>query len=255
VDGEAPVQEDLSSNPEIARAQKEFYSKTQEVAREKRWVAEVRRIIDEYNGKIRNVQRHTQITEAELRKSRKTIVTMIKASKQAKLEKELQAALESLKKLESTSLALNGKMSELTQTKLGLKATIGKIQQVITHSSRAGSAVMMQLQEAVKPTSDELRLMEQEAANQGAKTLFGSLIQLVNEAHGRHQMHHQARVVAKATKATKPEPEALLSDADISVRAAAIAAKYADEENQRLHTNLPLRALAVTDLESDSDLE
>jgi len=257
------IQEEYSSNPSIARAQRAYYSKLKELVKEKRWMAEVSRIIEEYNFKIRNVNKHAAATERELRKSRKDIVGMIKAEKQAKLQKELEAALESLQKLEATSQALNGKMQELTQTKLGLKQTITKIQRVISSSGGGGgSGSMLELQEVVKPTADEQQYADKVAANESAKKLFGSLLELVGKSGlgGRLSNTQRSRrptISIDLDRAREEEEQESVAPADdlssISSRAAAIAAKYAKEENDHLHTNLPLRTLSVREYKKASD--
>jgi len=249
-----PAQE-LSSNPQIAAAQQAFYAKTQEVVQEKQWVAQVKQIIHEYQHKIKNVQKHTHLTEAELRKSRKSIVAMIKAEKQAKLEQELKAALDSLKKLETTSQHLTGKMSELTHTKLGLRAVIAKIQHAV--HLKPNSPTFVALQEVIKPSPLELSVV-QEQANRGAKDLFGSLLQLVNEVHANHLEHERQHELEdkKTVKATAQEDndEGETNDLqDVSDRVAQIAAKYADEENDRLHAKLSLRGLSAKEYEIDED--
>jgi len=270
--GMEPPQEEYSSNPQIARAQKEFYEKQKEVTRERQWILEVRRIIDEYNLKIKNVQRHLYLSQGELNKSRKNIVDMIKAEKQAKLEKELQAALESLQKLESTSSALNYKMSELAQTKLGLKNTIKKIQHVIgSNPAMAGSRSLMQLSEVIKTSPDEEKFQAQVAANNHAKQLFTNLLQLVSKAHLHTEKPSKpSRELKLRQHARAPRGVTLAFDDDedekdnaqqggddevnaISSRASAIASKYAQEENKRLHLNLPLRALSAREYKKAGD--
>jgi len=256
------IQEEYSSNPSIARAQRAYYSKLKELVKEKRWMAEVSRIIEEYNFKIRNVNKHAAATERELRKSRKDIVDMIKSEKQAKLQKELEAALESLQKLEATSQALTGKMQELTQTKLGLKQTISKIQRVIGSGGGGSAGSMLELQEVVKPTADEQQYADKVAANESAKKLFGSLLELVGKAglHGRlanKQRLRRPTISIDLDRAREEEEQESVGPADdlssISSRAAAIAAKYAKEENDHLHTNLPLRTLSVREYKKSSD--
>jgi hypothetical protein len=252
------IQEEYSSNPSIARAQKAYYAKLKELMKEKRWMAEVTRIVEEYNYKIKNVNKHASSTERELRKSRKDIVEMIKSEKQAKLQQELEAALESLQKLEATSNALNGKMQELTQTKLGLKQTISKIQRVITHSS---PGALLELQEVMKPTSDEQQYAEKMDANESAKKLFGSLLELVSKSGVSQRLaqqvrHHSRRPVVSFGSDQEEDNQEQSAHTDlnsISDRAAAIAAKYATEENHRMHTNLPLRALSAREYKKASD--
>jgi len=244
---------EYSSNPEVARAQKHYYDKQDEVLREKRWVAEVERIIAEYQYKIKNVQKHTRLEQAQMRKDKKSIMGMIKAEKSAKLEAELHAALESLKKLETTSSALNSKMTELTQTKAGLRSTITKIQRVIgsSPSSIASSSSLIDVGETV---ADE-HLNAQEDANNGAKQLFSSLLELLGKTKQRHQSMASARTVLaqklaqrlgrRSRSSQNGDQEREPDISHISARASAIAQKYAMEENQRLHTKLPLRALAA----------
>jgi hypothetical protein len=242
---------EYSSNPEVARAQKHYYEKQDEVLREKRWVAEVERIIAEYQYKIKNVQKHTRIEQAQMRKDKKSIMAMIKAEKSAKLEAELHAALESLKKLETTSSALNSKMTELTQTKTGLRHTISKIQRVIgsSPSSIASSSSLMEVGETVDPEQVNAR----EEANNGAKQLFSNLLELLGKTKQRHRAmstSHLADSLQQRMRRSRRAPASEEEDhrpdlSHISARASAIAQKYATEENNRLHTNLPLRALSA----------
>jgi len=259
------VQEEYSSNPEIARAQKAYYTRLKELLKEKQWMAQVAHIIEEYQLKIRNVNRHAQLDEMELRKSRKNIVAMIKMEKQAKLQKELEAALESLKKLELTSAALSGKMTELTQTKMGLRSTIQKIQRAVTSSPHGmNSGTLLQLEEAVKPGAEDQSLSDKVAANESAKQLFANLLELVShskegdKATAQETVHHHTQahrpIPAEERETSHQSSESLDNDlAGVSSRAAAIATKYANEENRRMHTNLPLRTLAVKDFKRSSD--
>jgi len=187
---------------------------------------------------------------------------MIKSEKQTKLQQELEAALESLQKLEATSQALNGKMQELTQTKLGLKQTITKIQRVITHSGGGSSGgALLELQEAIKPSSDEQRYAEKMDANESAKKLFGSLLELVSKSGLSSRLStksraslHKSSVSFDEDRNENHEQSSHAEDlASISDRAAAIASKYMAEENKNMHTNLNLRALSAREYKKTGD--
>jgi len=232
-------------------------------------MVQVSRIIDEYQLKIRNVNRHAQLDESELRKSRKNIVTMIKAEKQAKLQKELEAALVSLKKLEFTSSALNGKMTELAQTKMGLRSTIQKIQRAVNSGAAAGAQLnagaagaLLQMDEALKGSADEPTLSDKIAANESAKQLFANLIEMVSQSKqedksgSAEMLHHHAEAHTPSHRRAEREKGEGDEEPDLggmSSRAAEIASKYATEENRRLHTNLPLRTLSAMDYKKSSD--
>lgn len=130
----------LSSDPQLAAAQRAFWRKHQEILRERQWVEKVRMIIGDYQRKLANVVQHSQQQASSLMQDKQQILEIIKRQREKKLEAELTAALQSLQQLEGTSSVLAAKINQLGATKVGLAQTITQIQSALGRQGGAPGA-------------------------------------------------------------------------------------------------------------------
>lgn len=129
----------FSSDPTVAKLQKQFYDKQDEITREQDWVNKVKGIVRIYNEKATNVQRALRSKQNQLKLIRHNIVKAIKNKKQTDLGQQLQTAISAMKQLQDTHKALTLKMGDLTQTRRYLTSTISQIKTALQGKGAKGS--------------------------------------------------------------------------------------------------------------------
>lgn len=186
----------LSNDPKVRELQKAFIAKKRKIAGDMAWISKVKVILRDYQKKLSNVRYNVAVGKRELQKDRNKILRTIKEEKEQKLESELKAALGALGKLESTKGEISKKISKLHQSKASLKATVDRIR------SALGKGVLNESDlKSSSSSSSAPRFQEKFAANEQAKGVLGSLLEMLGQAQKEHHQNikeaarHEAALV------------------------------------------------------------
>jgi len=234
VQGEAgpDAEEVFDLDPDIKSRQEVYYKKKHDIEAQKDWMMKVRRIIRDYQNKVFNVQAAVSLGERELATEKKQIQSMIRRKKTERLRGELTAALSALKQLEGNSSELSQKITDLSNTKSGLRATILRIHAALGKTTD-DDALDNSPRFAELASHDE-HVENMDKTNTDVKNLFSSLLAYVNNVHpesdaereGEREAHEEltpershrlAHVMRRAAKPMAIDTDLVQADVDPSI--------------------------------------
>lgn len=117
--------------------------KLRQIERESEWVAEVRKVIEQYTGKLTNVETnidHLRTQVKELYRKKKQIENI---QLQMALKDRLQEAMDDLETLKSAIGHVKQKQEEFTKTRKTIEQTIAGINNQLTTLQNEGAATVL----------------------------------------------------------------------------------------------------------------